>query len=226
MTIASPRGASTAGGISARGWALAGLTLLGAAFLLGLAAAGEGPVRGDIEVARAIQGPNSGPLDTLAVVMSLVGDGYPAMVVLALAAVAVLIAAGRRDLAVFVGLAAALRAAGPIMKDLANSPRPAAESVAILEQADGLGYPSGHALGAALLYGALALAAAESIANKMLARCVQVAALLMIVLIALSRVRLGVHWPSDVVGGLLIGMGLICLLRAVAITWSGVRVRT
>jgi undecaprenyl-diphosphatase len=226
MTIAPPHGASTAGGISARGWALAGLVLLGTAFLLGLAATGDGPVLGDVEVARAIQQPASVSLDTLASLMSLIGDGFPAMVVLALAAVALLIAIGRRDLAVFVGLAGALRATGPIMKDLANSPRPTAESVAILEQADGLGYPSGHALGAALLYGALAIAAAESLSNKTLARGVQVAALLMIVLIALSRVRLGVHWPSDVVGGLLIGMGLICLLRAVAITWSSGGVRT
>ena len=47
----------------------------------------------------------------------------------------------------------------------------------------------------------------------------------MIALIALSRVRLGAHWPSDVAGGLLIGVGLVCLLRAAALVWAS-RIKT
>ena len=89
----------------------------------------------------------------------------------------------------------------------------------IVAQADGLGFPSGHAMGAALFYGAIAIVAPQVIANRLVARGIQVAAFVMMVLIALSRVRLGVHWPSDVVGGLLFGLAIVCLLQAVLLTW-------
>jgi len=143
------------------------------------------------------------------------------MVLLALLAAALLVFKGRRDLAVFVGLAAALRAVGPTLKNLAASPRPPSDLVAVLDEAAGSGYPSGHALGAALLYGAIAIVAPEVVPNRLLVRSIQAVAVVMIVLTSLSRVRLGVHWPTDIAGGVLIGAGLLCLLRAAALTVRG-----
>jgi len=183
--------------------------LLLAALALTVVAAGEGVVPGDIAIARVVQRPASAEIDALARYASVVGDDFPAMVGLGLVGVVLLTALGRRDLAVFLGAAAALRAVGPGLKSLIASPRPSADAVAIIVEADGLGFPSGHAMGAALFYGAITVIAPQVIANRFVARAIQLAAAVMMVLIAISRVRLGVHWPSDVVGGLLFGLAIV-----------------
>ncbi|HME09241.1 MAG TPA: phosphatase PAP2 family protein [Bryobacteraceae bacterium] len=67
-------------------------------------------------------------------------------------------------------------------------------------------FPSGHALYAACLYGALASLAAASIAKRFIwLVAMWTAAGLMIVLIGFSRIYLGVHYPSDVLAGWSIG---------------------
>lgn len=199
--------------------------MLLAALVLTIVAAGEGVVPGDIAIARAVQRPASVEIDALSKFASLVGDDFPSMVGLGLVGVVMLIAVGRRDLGVFLGVAAALRAVGPGLKSLIASPRPTSEAVAVVVQADGLGFPSGHAMGAALFYGAITVIAPQVVASRLVARGLQVAAVVMMALIALSRVRLGVHWPSDVVGGLLFGLGIVCLLQAAMLGWRRAQLR-
>jgi membrane-associated phospholipid phosphatase len=206
-------------------WLSAALVLLLAGFGLAVAAAGDGVVPGDINIARAIQRPASAEIDAVARLASLVGDDFPAMVVLALIGVGTLIYLGRRDLALFLGFAAALRAVGPGLKVIVNSPRPSIEAVAVMAQADGPGYPSGHAMGAALFYSAIAIVIPQVIANRLVARGIQVAAFAMMGLIALSRVRLGVHWPSDVIGGLLFGLAAVCVIQATLLAWRQDRIK-
>ena len=204
-------------------WLFAGFMLLLAALALTFVAAGEGTIPGDIAIARAIQQPPSPSLDMAAQVVSDVGDTMP-MVLLAAVGVALLAFSGRRDLALVLALAAGLRALGPVLKTLFNSPRPTLEEVVIVAHADGMGFPSGHALGAALFWGAIVVIVPQVVANQPLARVLQVMAVGVMALIAWSRVRLGVHWPSDVAGGALYGLGFICLSQAAFLSWHS-RVR-
>lgn len=74
-------------------------------------------------------------------------------------------------------------------------------------------YPSGHATGAALLFGLAAAAVARERPPESRWR-VYVAFSVPMLLVALSRLYLGVHWFSDVVGGLLLGLAICGLTRA------------
>jgi undecaprenyl-diphosphatase len=64
-------------------------------------------------------------------------------------------------------------------------------------------FPSGHATSSMIFYLTLALALA---AGSRWQRPAAAAAVLLSLLIGLSRIMLGVHWPSDVVGGWSFGL--------------------
>ena len=66
-----------------------------------------------------------------------------------------------------------------------------------------LSFPSGHATSSMIFYLTLALALA---ANTRWERQSIVGAILLALLIGISRVMLGVHWPSDVVAGWAFGL--------------------
>jgi membrane-associated phospholipid phosphatase len=79
-------------------------------------------------------------------------------------------------------------------------------------------FPSGHALHAGVFYGMLALMAWQKLAEQPGRRALVVAAaLLMAVLVAASRVVLGVHYLADVVAGLLGGLAWSALLMAILV---------
>jgi undecaprenyl-diphosphatase len=78
-------------------------------------------------------------------------------------------------------------------------------------------FPSGHALVAAATYFTLAGILAEVHKDRLIRGYVILLALIIVVLIGVSRVYLGVHWPTDVLAGWSIG-GAWAL-----IVWSGAR---
>ena len=64
-------------------------------------------------------------------------------------------------------------------------------------------YPSGHALGSTILYGFTAYLLATHYPR--FSRLIYTIAVLLIATIGFSRLYLGVHWPTDIVGGYGIG---------------------
>lgn len=81
-------------------------------------------------------------------------------------------------------------------------------------------FPSGHALFAACFYGALAAVFAASIRKPVWRTAIWAAALLMILGIGLSRMYLGVHYPSDVLAGYLTGAAWVASLYAAGLFHS------
>ncbi|HZN96993.1 MAG TPA: phosphatase PAP2 family protein [Gemmatimonadales bacterium] len=62
-------------------------------------------------------------------------------------------------------------------------------------------FPSGHALFAASIFGGLAVLVTDRMENRWLQLLVWLIAVTLILLVGLSRVYLGVHYPSDVLAG-------------------------
>jgi undecaprenyl-diphosphatase len=76
----------------------------------------------------------------------------------------------------------------------------------------GFSFPSGHSTLSAVFYGSVAGLAAASCRSKRRAIGFLVLGMGAIVLIGFSRVALGVHWPTDVLGGWSLGFGWLTLV--------------
>ena len=93
-----------------------------------------------------------------------------------------------------------------VLKIAISRQRPPADLVHILNPTTGFSYPSGHAV----FFTWLSFMLAVSLAPRIRPRyrpILWIAAVFVIVLTCLARVWAGVHWPSDVLGGLLLGLG-------------------
>ncbi len=80
------------------------------------------------------------------------------------------------------------------------------DAVLHLDTVDSGSFPSGHAIGAMAFCTTLALLVRRHVRRRGLRRFVAAAALALGALVAASRVYLGVHYPSDVAGGVLLGV--------------------
>jgi undecaprenyl-diphosphatase len=104
--------------------------------------------------------------------------------------------------------------ASNLLKDVFQRPRP--EIVPHLAYASNTSFPSGHSMMSAVTYLTLGALLARSHDRKALKAFFLLAAALICLLVGITRVYLGVHWPTDVLAGWTAGAvwALLCWLLA------------
>lgn len=188
---------------------LATLLLAAAGTALALVVvAAEGPLSGEVWSTRQVQR-LPGFLEPLADANRAVTTTW---VVLTAGTAAALAFAVRRDLWMAV-VVAALLVATPVcqagIKDVVDRPRPTDEQVEVRAGYTSPSFPAGHVMSPAAVYGFGALLLWRTGRPRLRRGAVAVGAFLL--LSCWANVYLGVHWPTDVLGGLLFGGALACL---------------
>ena len=94
------------------------------------------------------------------------------------------------------------------IKHLLRRPRP--EHLRLIKQG-GFSYPSGHSMIAICVYGIMIYLINKKIKNKKIKIALSILLTLLILAIGISRIYVGVHYPSDVLGGFLLSLAILIL---------------
>ncbi len=103
-----------------------------------------------------------------------------------------------------------------VVKVLVNRPRPEIEDP--ITHAFGKSFPSGHAMSSTFAYGSLLLVFMPFVSRRLRPWLI-VAWLVIVSLISLSRLGLGVHFLSDVLGGFVLGVAWLVAAVAAFSLW-------
>jgi len=162
----------------------------------------------DLRLAHWVQGWNGfGPFADFA---NVLGD-VPVAAVLTLTIAGVLALAGRVREAILVVLTFVPRLLRTPLAEIVARPRPSPDLVQVSDSASGHSFPSGHVVGAVVLFGLLFVLAGSLIPHRGLRFLVRLFCVFVVLATGPARVYAGVHWPSDVLGGYLFGLLALAL---------------
>ncbi|MBM2710291.1 phosphatase PAP2 family protein [Mesorhizobium caraganae] len=157
-----------------------------------------------------------GPVWLQGAMRDITSLGSSAVLVLIVAAVIVyLLLIRKAGTALFILVAVAGgQALSSLLKAGVDRPRP--DLVSHLANETSLSFPSGHAMVSAVTYLTLGSLAARFLPGRTTKIFVLCLAVLTTLLVGVSRVYLGVHWPSDVLAGWCAGFAwaMLCWLAA------------
>lgn len=172
----------------------------------------------DQAVVMAVAGHRTDLLNNAAVNITALGSA-PIVTLIALIAALYAVAAGRQRIVLALLWTPLSFLLDDGLKLVFQHPRP---TQAIIALPDSYSYPSGHTVAASALYITLALIAASGERRQRPRVLLVLSGVTVALLVAWSRVYLGVHYLSDVIGGLLLGgAGAVAVTRDRRRRYSG-----
>jgi undecaprenyl-diphosphatase len=199
--------------VSRRARIVAGLvTLLGGIFVvLALSLRLARGTAIDVAVTHALQRVDAPPVTALMVAVSAPGYAPWSWLVLATASVALLLGGLWRE-AIFVVLTDGAPLLSASIKLLVERPRPTSDVVRVAGHLLDYSYPSGHVVGYVTLGGFLIFVLFVRLKPGPLRTLGMTLLGAMIALVGVSRIMLGYHWFSDVLGGYALGTAYLLVL--------------
>ncbi len=107
-----------------------------------------------------------------------------------------------------------------LLKNIFSRPRPDITALFFVPQ---YSFPSGHAMNSTIFYGICIAIVSHLSVNRYLKYVLLILLFVLIVLIGTSRVYLGVHYPTDVLGGYVSGLAWLVSMRLIYISLDIVR---
>ena len=115
----------------------------------------------------------------------------------------------RRDAVLVFFVLAAATAGSEGVKQLVHRPRPPGGDTVVPGVV--YSYPSGHTLEALTIFGILTIIAWRSDVDRRIKVALLVFTILFVAAVAVARVSINAHYPSDVLGGFLAGLGVLAM---------------
>ncbi len=167
----------------------------------------------DIAITREFQENHSVWLRDLMLFVSYPGAHYIVQVALIVVAAVVFWLLDFRLEALFIiGLSAVSTLLNLVIKFVVGRPRPTPRLVDVIQAAQGLSFPSGHVMSYMALWGLLfSFGIILFTGNHWWRTLLLIVSAFFVVMVGPSRIYLGDHWASDVLGAYLISIVLLCL---------------
>ncbi|MBD3919269.1 phosphatase PAP2 family protein [Paenibacillus sp. PR3] len=137
---------------------------------------------------------------------TFVGSGLCISIITLLIVFMLLIIGYRRELIFYVGIIVGSGLLNLVLKMIFHRARP---DIHRIVQASGYSFPSGHSMAAFTFYGITIYFLWKHARYAWLRVTIVTIGIVMILMIGISRIYLGVHYPSDVVGGYVISAAWI-----------------
>lgn len=164
----------------------------------------------DYQISTYFYSLHSPVLDSVMIVVTHMGD-FITQTLVAIFVVVTLLFLKKWRTSLWYGLTVLVGAGGlnAWVKEIYGRARP--DQIKPLVAIGGYSFPSGHSMGSIIVYGGILFLLLRFVRSSGLKVLVSFLIVLLIMAIGLSRIYLGVHFPTDVVGGFSLGLFWLCL---------------
>ncbi len=163
----------------------------------------------DVSISRSLQAFGSTKTLEIMTLVSLPGNAIPAAV-LGVSAIVLLLLSPFRQAIIPLSFVLPADLLSFLLKDIVQRPRPSPALVQVHQALTDPGFPSSHVVHYTVFFGFLAYLFLKSeLLPRRLRQPFGGIALALVFLVPFSRMYLGAHWPTDVIGGYLLGLSVL-----------------